>query len=77
MFERQYNADSIEQLNIGKRYGDVEFTPSTLVQAVQAMQDLPEFAENSHHIQNQLSQLGGVDRAIQVLSALGPIPQSL
>ena len=77
VFERQYNADSIERLNIGKRYGDAEFTASLLVQAVQKIKDLPGFAENTHRIQDQLTQLGGVDRAIQGLSALCPIPQSL
>ncbi len=77
VFERQYNADSIERLNLGKRYADAQFTPSILVQAVQKIRDLPGFAENTHRIQDQLTQLGGVDRAIQGLSELYPLPQSL
>jgi UDP:flavonoid glycosyltransferase YjiC (YdhE family) len=77
VFERQYNADSIERLKIGKRYGDTQFTASILVQAVQKISDLPGLAENTHRIQDQLIQLGGVDRAIQGLSALCPIPKSL
>jgi UDP:flavonoid glycosyltransferase YjiC (YdhE family) len=70
VFERQYNADSIERLNIGKRYADAEFNPSSLEQAVQSMQDLKGFSENILCIQSQLAQLGGVDRAIQSLSAI-------
>jgi UDP:flavonoid glycosyltransferase YjiC (YdhE family) len=77
VFERQYNADSIERLNLGKRYADAQFTPSILVRAVQKIRDLPGFAENTYRLQDQLTQLGGVDRAIQCLSTLCPIPQSL
>jgi UDP:flavonoid glycosyltransferase YjiC (YdhE family) len=77
VFERQYNADSIERLNVGKRYADAQFTASILVQAVQTIKNLPGFAENTNRLQDQLTQLGGVERAIQGLSALCPIPQSL
>jgi uncharacterized protein (TIGR00661 family) len=76
VFERQYNADSIERINIGKRYDDAQFTPSILVQTVQKIKDLPVFSENILRIQNELSHLGGVERVVRALSALCPIPQA-
>jgi UDP:flavonoid glycosyltransferase YjiC (YdhE family) len=70
VFERQYNADSIEWLKIGYRYEDAQFNPATLMQAVQTLQEKRGFSENIPRLQNKLAQLGGVDRAFRGLSGI-------
>lgn len=70
VFERQYNAGAIERLKLGKRYLDAQFNPSAIVQAVQAVKHQIEFVENICHIQAQLTQLGGVNQAINSVSTI-------
>lgn len=70
VFERQYNADSVERLCLGKRYSDSQFNPAELLQAMQEIKNNPLYVENIANIQSQLRKLGGVDRAIQGLSTL-------
>ena len=70
VFERQYNAASIENLGLGRSYPDSQFKPSAILQAVTEMKDQISYAENICRIRSQLSKLGGVDRAIQSISRL-------
>jgi UDP:flavonoid glycosyltransferase YjiC (YdhE family) len=70
VFERQYNADSMERMDLGKRYADTQFNPSWIMQAVEEMKCRPYFRENVRSIQSQLMSLGGVERAIESISAL-------
>lgn len=70
VFERQYNAHSLERENIGKGYLDSEFNPTSIVEAVQSIKAFPGFPENICRIQDQLTQLGGIERAIQAISRL-------
>ena len=67
VFERQYNATSIEQQCLGKSYLDTEFNPAAIIQAVREMEQNTSYIENIHRIQSQILKLGGVDRAIQSL----------
>jgi UDP:flavonoid glycosyltransferase YjiC (YdhE family) len=70
VFERQYNAESVERLCLGKSYLDTQFRPSAIVEAVEEIQKSTTFAEDVRSIQSQLRKLGGVDRAIQSISAI-------
>lgn len=72
VFERQYNADSVERLCLGKKYLDAQFHPSTIRQAVRHMKRQTDFLPNVRVIQSQLQKLGGVERAIQSLATLCP-----
>jgi uncharacterized protein (TIGR00661 family) len=70
VFERQYNADSIERLCLGKRYPDAHFNSSAIVQAVKQIKKNTSDMENIFRIQSRLKELGGVDQAIRRLSTL-------
>lgn len=70
VFERQYNAASIEKLGLGKSYPDSQFNPSAILQAVDEIQKQTAFVEKIQNIQCQLMKCGGVDLAIQSLVAL-------
>jgi UDP:flavonoid glycosyltransferase YjiC (YdhE family) len=70
VFERQYNADSIERLCLGKRYLDVQFNPSAIIQSLEEIRKDRSYVENICTIQSHLKKLGGVDQAIQRLAGL-------
>ncbi|HSL43461.1 MAG TPA: nucleotide disphospho-sugar-binding domain-containing protein [Anaerolineales bacterium] len=70
VFERQYNAHSIEKLGIGIGYSDAQFQPSTLIQAVEEIRNNRSYIENICRLQSRLESLGGVDHAIQSISNL-------
>ena len=70
VFERQYNAASVEQVGVGRSLPDSQFNPSTIVQAVAEMKGQTSYLENICRIQSQLSRLGGIDQAIQSISRL-------
>jgi UDP:flavonoid glycosyltransferase YjiC (YdhE family) len=77
VFERQYNADSIERLGIGKHYLDSQFNSGEIVQAVNEVEDQKGFVQNICHIPTQLTNLGGTDTIIRNLSGttiIGIIP---
>lgn len=70
VFERQYNADSLERLGLGKRCPDAQFNPAAILQTVTEMKAQTNYIKNIRGIQSQLRQLGGVDQAIQTISSL-------
>ena len=70
VFERQYNALSIEKLGLGKSCRDAEFTPANIQGAVRENRERAGFTANIECLQSRLSQLGGVERAIQCISTL-------
>jgi UDP:flavonoid glycosyltransferase YjiC (YdhE family) len=70
VFERQYNAASIERLSLGRCYPDAQFTPAAIRQAITEIKNQASYVENIRSIQSQLIKLGGVEQAIQRISAL-------
>jgi uncharacterized protein (TIGR00661 family) len=70
VFERQYNACSIEKLGLGRSYPDSYFNSSEMVQAVTELKNQTSYSQNACKIQSQLRKLGGVDQAIQSISTL-------
>jgi UDP:flavonoid glycosyltransferase YjiC (YdhE family) len=70
VFERQYNADSLARLGIGKTYLDAQFNPAEIMQAVRSIKAGTDFIARVHSVQAQLIQLGGVDAAIRSISAI-------
>ncbi|HEX5940850.1 MAG TPA: nucleotide disphospho-sugar-binding domain-containing protein [Anaerolineales bacterium] len=70
VFERQYNAASVSRLGLGKNYTDAQFNPLAITQAVIEMRHQKSYLDNICSVQAQLRRLGGVDQAIQSLSAL-------
>ena len=70
VFERQYNADSIERLGLGKNHADAQFNPSAIIQAVAQIKQETSYFENIAGIRCQLMKLGGIDQAIQSISAI-------
>lgn len=70
VFERQYNAASVARLGLGKNYTDAQFNPLAITQAVIEMRHQKSYLDNICSVQAQLRRLGGVDQAIQSLSAL-------
>jgi UDP:flavonoid glycosyltransferase YjiC (YdhE family) len=70
VFERQYNADSIARLGLGKTYLDAQFNAAEMLQAVRSIEAGTEFIARVHGVQAQLVQLGGVETAIRSISAI-------
>jgi len=70
VFERQYNAASIERLCLGKSYLDTQFNPSAIIQGVEEIKNNTSYIENIRNVQSQLVKLGGVDQAIHSISAI-------
>jgi UDP:flavonoid glycosyltransferase YjiC (YdhE family) len=70
VFERQYNAASIERLCLGKSYPDAQFNPIAIRRAVTQMKHGTGYLENIHSVQSVLRGLGGVDQAIRSISTL-------
>lgn len=70
VFERQYNAASVERLCLGKRYPDIQFNPSALRHVIAEMKYQTAYIKNIGTIQAQLNKLGGVNQAIQSLATL-------
>lgn len=70
VFERQYNAVSIERLCLGKSYPDAQFNPIAIRRAVTQMKNGAGYLENIHSVQSVLRGLGGVDQAIRSIATL-------
>lgn len=70
VFERQYNARSIERLGLGKSYSDTQFKPDEIVHAFEEFKKQTCFIENIQSIQSKLMSLGGVEQAIHSIAKL-------
>lgn len=70
VFERQYNAASVERLGLGRNCSDAQFCPTVILQAVADIKNEASYLEKICIIQNQLRKLGGVDRAIESMLTL-------
>jgi UDP:flavonoid glycosyltransferase YjiC (YdhE family) len=70
VFERQYNALSVRRQGVGKIYSDAQFQASSILQAVAEFKKQTSYLENIQDMQVRLRKLGGVEKAIQSISAL-------
>lgn len=68
VFERLYNAESVEKAGAGVRLG--AFTPEALRDACQRVVQDPSFAEATHSIRQSLASSGGAARIEARISEL-------
>ncbi|MDI3548036.1 MAG: hypothetical protein PWR10_1688 [Halanaerobiales bacterium] len=67
IFERQYNATSVERLNAGTSLEVNEFTPQRIRQIVQEFETNPIYRNNAKEAGEKLLSLGGVSKVIDIL----------
>jgi UDP:flavonoid glycosyltransferase YjiC (YdhE family) len=70
VFERQYNAYSVEKAGLGKNCTDTQFQPDALTSAVEEIKTNPCYLENIYRVQSRLGELGGVRKAIHSITTL-------
>lgn len=67
VFERQYNAASIEKLQAGIHLADADFTPEKLRRLIMEIKDHPSYAEHARNAGAGLLKLGGAARVVDLL----------
>lgn len=67
IFERQYNATSVERLNAGTSLEVNEFAPQRIRQIVQEFETNPIYRNNAKEAGEKLLSLGGVSKVIDIL----------
>lgn len=69
VFERQYNAASVEKLNAGIPLEVKDFTPQKIGQIIREFERNPMYRSNAKKIGEKLLSLGGVSKVIDILES--------
>ena len=67
VFERQYNASSVEKLQAGIRLDLKNFTPEKLRHLVRELKERLSYAQHARDVGEKLLELGGVSRVVDLL----------
>jgi UDP:flavonoid glycosyltransferase YjiC (YdhE family) len=68
VFERKYNAHSIEDVGAGMNCSETEFNAVTISAIIKKFQSESDFRNNSERVGKELLQLGGASKVIDILT---------
>lgn len=70
VFERRYNAASVQSLNAGKVLETTEFNAENIQKALKELESNMAYRENAERAGDKLCKLGGVHRAVEVIEGM-------